>query len=66
MCRPTACKKCGKTTWAGCGMHVDDVKSAVPAEMWCDGHDDAAPADVKPAGKLTPGKGLLGWMRKNS
>lgn len=35
MCRPVPCTSCGKTTWAGCGMHVDQVKSGVPAGHWC-------------------------------
>ncbi len=38
MCRATACRVCGKTTWAGCGMHVDAVRSSVPADQWCNGH----------------------------
>ena len=29
MCRPVKCKTCGKTTWAGCGQHVDQVKASV-------------------------------------
>ena len=49
MCRPVPCKTCGKTTWAGCGQHIDDVKAGVPAEQWCGGHDAA---DAKPAGFL--------------
>lgn len=35
MCRPVRCKTCGKTTWAGCGQHVDQVKAGVPAGQWC-------------------------------
>lgn len=35
MCRPVNCKVCGKTTWAGCGQHVDQVKASVPANQWC-------------------------------
>ena len=27
MCRPVRCNVCGKTTWAGCGEHVDQVKA---------------------------------------
>ena len=30
MCRPVRCKKCRKTTWAGCGRHVAAVKASVP------------------------------------
>ena len=36
MCRPTTCEVCGKTTWKGCGKHIDSVKEKVPAEQWCD------------------------------
>ena len=35
MCRAVSCKKCGKTTWAGCGHHIDQVKATVPAKQWC-------------------------------
>ncbi len=35
MCYPVKCPKCGKTTWDGCGSHVDDVRKTVPAEQWC-------------------------------
>lgn len=38
MCRPVTCKTCGKTTWAGCGNHVAQVKASVPAGRWCPGH----------------------------
>ena len=42
MCRPVACKTCGKTTWAGCGQHIADVKRTVPASQWCEGHQGAS------------------------
>lgn len=35
MCRPVPCKKCGKTTWAGCGQHIESVKANVPEGQWC-------------------------------
>jgi len=38
MCREAKCTSCGKTTWAGCGQHVDQVKARVPAANWCPGH----------------------------
>ncbi|GAA1947612.1 hypothetical protein GCM10009689_30980 [Brevibacterium antiquum] len=41
MCRAATCKTCGKTTWAGCGQHIDSVKREVPAHQWCGGHEDA-------------------------
>lgn len=39
MCRPVTCKTCGKTTWAGCGQHIAEVKRTVPTGQWCPGHD---------------------------
>ncbi|MFN3339262.1 MAG: hypothetical protein ACK40Z_06140 [Dietzia sp.] len=41
MCYPVTCTVCGKTTWDGCGQHIDDVKDAVPAEKWCGGEHPA-------------------------
>lgn len=41
MCRAVKCRECGKTTWAGCGQHVDMVKRGVPAAQWCNGHPKA-------------------------
>ena len=38
MCRAVTCKKCGKTTWAGCGQHVDQVLARVPRADRCAGH----------------------------
>lgn len=35
MCRPVTCRTCGGTTWAGCGMHVDDVMRGVPTQQRC-------------------------------
>ena len=42
MCRAVACKKCGKTTWAGCGQHVDQVLRGVPKSNRCAGHEKEA------------------------
>ena len=46
MCRATTCRTCGKTTWAGCGQHVAQVKARVPADRWCPGH----PAEERTGG----------------
>jgi hypothetical protein len=35
MCRAVACTTCGKTTWAGCGQHVDAVMASVPRADRC-------------------------------
>ncbi|WP_286308479.1 hypothetical protein [Agromyces mangrovi Wang et al. 2018] len=38
MCSAVTCRKCGKTTWAGCGQHVDQVMRGVPRSRRCEGH----------------------------
>ena len=38
MCRPATCRTCGKTTWTGCGRHVDQVMRSVPSSQRCPGH----------------------------
>lgn len=40
MCRAVTCRKCGKTTWAGCGQHVDQVMRGVPRNQRCAGHEN--------------------------
>ena len=30
MCSPVTCRTCGKTTWSGCGHHVDQVMRGIP------------------------------------
>ncbi len=50
MCRAVNCRVCGKTTWSGCGMHVDAVRRSVPAGQWCSGHTagEVAPSRWNP------------------
>ncbi|WP_336644817.1 hypothetical protein [Microbacterium sp. USHLN186] len=50
MCRAVTCRTCGKTTWAGCGQHVDSVMAGVPSNRRCRGHEDE------------PRAGLLAWL----
>ncbi|MFE7490750.1 hypothetical protein [Kitasatospora sp. NPDC057541] len=35
MCRRTTCRSCGKATYAGCGMHVDQVLAGVAKADRC-------------------------------
>ncbi len=47
MCHAARCRTCGKTTWAGCGRHVDAVRRSVPATQWCGGgHTQAQTASA--------------------
>lgn len=39
MCSPALCSNCGKTTWRGCGMHVDMVMAGVPQPQRCTCHE---------------------------
>ncbi|ATD73161.1 hypothetical protein CNO18_16120 [Gordonia sp. 1D] len=41
MCSPVKCPTCGKTTWSGCGRHVDALKRRILDSQWCDGHKQA-------------------------
>ena len=46
MCYPVKCKKCGKTTWEGCGKHKDMVMSKVPENERCTCKRDDQPEPV--------------------
>ncbi len=35
MCYPEKCPRCGKTGWAGCGQHADDVMRSIPPARRC-------------------------------
>ena len=39
MCRAVKCRRCDKTTWAGCGQHVDTVMRGVSHSDRCQGHE---------------------------
>ncbi|KAG0242883.1 hypothetical protein BGW41_003283 [Actinomortierella wolfii] len=36
MCFAVKCNNCGKTTWRGCGRHVEQVMKDVPKEQQCE------------------------------
>lgn len=42
MCYEVTCPVCGKKTWAGCGLHVDQVMSRIPKDQRCPGHGNDA------------------------
>lgn len=58
MCYPVTCATCGKTTWDGCGQHVDSVRAQVPAAQWCGGHAGATAS----APQAAPAQGFLGKL----
>ena len=42
MCRRVDCRKCGKPTFAGCGMHVEQVLGNVPVSERCRCNEERA------------------------
>lgn len=36
MCSRATCRTCGKATYRGCGMHVEQVLAGVPKSQRCD------------------------------
>jgi len=58
MCRRIDCRKCGRPTYAGCGMHVEQVLGNVPPAARCQCRDEKSKvADATGAG------GLRSWLR---
>lgn len=51
MCRAVKCRTCGRTTWTGCGQHVQAVKTTVPPSEWCDGSHSRAELDAADANR---------------
>lgn len=49
MCRAVNCKSCNKTTWSGCGNHVDAVMASVPKADRCSCSGKSATAPAAPA-----------------
>jgi hypothetical protein len=52
MCRAVRCKTCGKTTWSGCGRHVNQVLAGVPRADRCPGHPQAEKSGRRSFSKL--------------
>ena len=47
MCRGVRCSKGGKPTFAGCGMHVEEVLGDVPSDQRCRCHEEASKSTAK-------------------
>jgi len=52
MCRRVQCESCGKPTFAGCGMHIEQVLAGVPIDERCKCRDQKK--DTKPGDKTGP------------
>lgn len=58
MCQRVTCKSCGKATYRGCGMHVEQVLGDVPKAQRCTCAEQPSPRAT------TPGAGLLARLRR--
>ena len=57
MCQRVTCHTCGKPTYRGCGMHVEQVLAGVPQDGRCRCDRTRPPAR---------GGGVLSWLRRSS
>jgi len=48
MCREVVCNECKKPTFAGCGLHVEQVLAHVPHDKRCDCRERARKAKGEP------------------
>ncbi|MFN8026753.1 MAG: hypothetical protein U0W40_10505 [Acidimicrobiia bacterium] len=62
MCRAATCKRCGKPTWKGCGMHVEQVLGDVPKSQRCRCAEGVT-ATAAGAGASAP-RSRRGWFRR--
>jgi hypothetical protein len=63
MCRRVDCNKCGRPTFAGCGMHVEQVLGDVPPAQRCHCREERpsqTPSPPASTGLISRLKGLVG------
>ena len=51
MCRRVTCEKCGKPTYAGCGLHIEAVLGDVPKSERCSCREAVAVSAPQDANK---------------
>jgi hypothetical protein len=60
MCRRVTCPSCGKPTFAGCGLHVEQVLGDLPAEARCRCDEKRSAATARPDEAKSLWRRLLG------
>lgn len=63
MCSRVTCSKCGKPTFAGCGMHVESVLGNVPRDQRCKCREEAASGRGK-GDAAGVEKGVPSWFER--
>lgn len=63
MCRTVTCPKCNRPTFAGCGMHVEQVLGHVPQAERCQcGSKSKEAPSSQDANKAQ--KKRIGWLQR--
>jgi hypothetical protein len=63
MCRRVECPKCGRPTYAGCGLHIEQVLGDVPPAQRCRCREEPAAKNPSEA-RAGLGSWLRGLVRK--
>jgi len=61
MCHRVTCRRCGKPSWAGCGMHIEEALRGVPQADRCQCREQAAAA--KAAARAAAGPSRPWWSK---
>jgi hypothetical protein len=59
MCQRITCSKCGRPSFAGCGMHIESVLRDVPKDQRCKCREQAASTSSQQG---STSSGLLGKL----
>jgi hypothetical protein len=62
MCQRVECPKCHRPTYAGCGLHIEQVLGDVPPAQRCRCHEEPARAQAKDSSASVVG-GPRAWLR---
>ena len=67
MCHRVTCRTCGKSSYAGCGMHIEEVLGDVPRDRRCRCREERAAASAakkaQAAARRAAGGGRAWWER---
>lgn len=63
MCHRITCRTCGRPSYAGCGMHIEQVLGDVPRERRCHCREDREAARVAAKAAKRAGGGRSWWER---
>lgn len=65
MCRRVNCSQCGKPTFAGCGMHIEQVLGDVPEAQRCQCRAQPQKSSKgAPDAPEAPSKGFWSWLSR--